>query len=288
MMRSVCVPFLSGPASTASSFVPLTRLYVLGSFFPRCYVMINLPLGTWWPLAPQRILRTLCAILAWLAFSPTYKTGICILILLWPLSEIVSQLLPLWFQAIVWKRNCTESRRADTNWQLPILRQISLIFAILFPYCFKLCEVGGGAIWQSYWLYVFVCVYAWLSVCVHTEREREKHWSSLKTSGSISAHLFRDPEKLSSLPHMVTKWEGTIDKCCPMQLQYVCAPACLLMCFCQRRTQTRLGTRWNIKRQFSRLHFYASFKLKQQPKKWSLTLCDKIRTTVDVILLLTP
>ncbi len=33
MMRSVCVPFLSGPAFTASSFVPLTRLYVLGSFF---------------------------------------------------------------------------------------------------------------------------------------------------------------------------------------------------------------------------------------------------------------
>lgn len=33
MMRSVCVPFLSGPASTASSFVPLTCSYVLGSFF---------------------------------------------------------------------------------------------------------------------------------------------------------------------------------------------------------------------------------------------------------------
>lgn len=34
MMRSVCVPFLSGPASAASSFVPLTRSYVLASFFP--------------------------------------------------------------------------------------------------------------------------------------------------------------------------------------------------------------------------------------------------------------
>lgn len=33
MMRSVCVPFLSGPASTASSFVPLTHLYVLASSF---------------------------------------------------------------------------------------------------------------------------------------------------------------------------------------------------------------------------------------------------------------
>lgn len=33
MMRSVCAPFLSGPASNASSFVPLTHLYVLGFFF---------------------------------------------------------------------------------------------------------------------------------------------------------------------------------------------------------------------------------------------------------------
>lgn len=49
-------------------------------FFRRCYVMINLPLGTWRPLAPQRIWRTLCAILGCLDFlrlclSPDIQNG---------------------------------------------------------------------------------------------------------------------------------------------------------------------------------------------------------------------
>ncbi len=121
MMRSVCVPFLSVPFRPCIHcliFCAFDTLVRSGFFFPRCYVIINLPLGTWRPLAPQRIWRTLCAIPACLAFSPTYKTGICIFIPLWPQSEIVSQLSPLWFQVIVWKRNHTKSRPADTNWQL--------------------------------------------------------------------------------------------------------------------------------------------------------------------------
>lgn len=95
-------------------------------FFPQSYVTINLPLGTWWPLAPLRIWGTLCAIPACLAFSPTYKTGICILIPLWPLSETVSQLLPLRFQVIVWKRNLW----ADIIWQLLFRGDISTRFQL--------------------------------------------------------------------------------------------------------------------------------------------------------------
>lgn len=36
-LLSVCVPFLSGPASTTSSFVPLTRSYVPTFFFPSLF-----------------------------------------------------------------------------------------------------------------------------------------------------------------------------------------------------------------------------------------------------------
>lgn len=142
---AVCVCSLSlWPCIRCLIFCAFDTLVRSGFFFPRCYVMINLPLGTWRPLAPQRIWRTLCAIPACFSFSPTYKTGICILIPLWPLSEIVSQLLPLWFLVIVWKRNHNESRRSDANWLLLFQGKFQSfsLFLPLFPNCMR-----SGSIW---------------------------------------------------------------------------------------------------------------------------------------------
>lgn len=60
------------------AFDTLVRLEFFFFFFfflAPCYVMINLPLGTWRPLAPQRIWRTLCAIPACLDFLSHIQNG---------------------------------------------------------------------------------------------------------------------------------------------------------------------------------------------------------------------
>lgn len=160
MMRSVCVPFLSGPASTASSFVAVTRLYVQSSFFPRCYVMINLPLGTWRPLAPQRIWRTLCAIPACLASSPTYKMGICVLIPLWPLSETVSQLLASLIPGYCLERESQQISANRNQTDVTIFRQILLIFDISY-HSASICEKMD-----------YCHVYLYACVCVHRQLQK--------------------------------------------------------------------------------------------------------------------
>lgn len=98
-IRSVCVPYSLRPfANHCLVFilffflllVPLTRLYIWSSFSfsPRCYVTINLPPGTWRPVAPRRIWRTFCeqshSLPRFFLSLPHNKTGICILIPLWP------------------------------------------------------------------------------------------------------------------------------------------------------------------------------------------------------------
>lgn len=66
------------------------------SFFVLCYVMINLPLGTWRPRVPQRIWRTLCAIPACLDFLSHIQNGH---LYSYPIlaTELVSQLCFFFF-----------------------------------------------------------------------------------------------------------------------------------------------------------------------------------------------
>lgn len=112
----------------------------------------------------------------------------------------------------------------------PILSQIWLIFAGFCPPCFP-AVWGQGQCSNLTELKQHVCAFVvCIHICVWAGRGRTKrHWTILETSGPISAHLFRDPEKLSSLPHMAMEWKGTIDNCGSIQLQFVCAPDGLLM-----------------------------------------------------------
>lgn len=108
-MRSVCVPFSLRPFEiTALScwvfllgffffLVPPTRLYIWSSFSfsLRCYVTINLPPGTWRPLAPQRIWRTFCEqshSLPHFSLSHMTKQAFVFLSHFGPPSKTVSQL----------------------------------------------------------------------------------------------------------------------------------------------------------------------------------------------------
>lgn len=142
-------------------FCAFDTLVRSGFFFPRCYVMINLPLGTWRPLAPQRIWRTLCAIPACLAFSPTYKTGICILIPLWPLSETVSQL----FASLI-PGYCLEEKSHQ------ISPTGSCYFELIFSY-FLPTAWGRGQCGNHTELWPHVCSCTSVCVCVQPGKERK-------------------------------------------------------------------------------------------------------------------
>lgn len=142
-------------------------------FFPQSYVTINLPLGTWWPLAPLRIWGTLCAIPACLAFSPTYKTGICILIPLWPLSETVS-LFCLSDSRLLFGREISEQTSSGSCYFEAISQ---LVFSCVL---------------LSTQLRLFACAHMRACVSVWAQKG-EKQRSILKTSGSISAHFVQGP-----------------------------------------------------------------------------------------------
>lgn len=146
---------------------------------------------------------TLCAILARLTFSPTYKTGICIYILLWPLSEIASRLLPPRFQVIVWWRNRTKSLRADTNWQLLfweiwqlLFWEISLFF--FFPLAFRVPEVRVNVVIipKSTCVYLFVCA----------KREKEKPLKHFKKHQAQSVLICSGT--LRNWAHCLARWQS--------------------------------------------------------------------------------
>lgn len=82
--RSVCVPFLCGLTSSASSFVPLTRLYVLGAFFSAvlCHDQFTARHMTA-SSASEDLKDFVCnpglpGFSLSVSLSPTYKTVICI------------------------------------------------------------------------------------------------------------------------------------------------------------------------------------------------------------------
>jgi len=209
-------------------------------FFPQCYVMINLPLGTWRSPAPQRIWRTLCAIPACLDFSPTYKMGICILIPLWPLSETVSQLFASLIPGYCLEEESHHISLNRNQADVAILRRIVFIFNISYH------SVSNCVRLALLYMSVFMCVS--MSVYPQTDRKKIKIVTIFQTSVSHRAQLVRDQEKQCSLRQIMTIWRNQREnKCCSVWQQYVCAPACCVMCLRQHTTHRWFGKHRHIK-----------------------------------------
>lgn len=199
----VCVCSLSlWPCICCLIFYAFDTLVRSGFFFPRCYVMINLPLGTWRPLAPQRIWRTLCAIPACFSSLPHTKRAFVFLSHFGRWARLCPSfcLSDSW---LLFGREITTNLADQTQTSCCYFKANFTHFRYFLPFCFQLCAVGVNLIILQNSSCMCIPVPIHVSVCVQRER-KWKHWSIFKTSGSISTHLFRDPEKLSSLPHIVT------------------------------------------------------------------------------------
>lgn len=228
MMRSVCVPFLSGPASTASSFVALTCSYVLGSFFSTelCHDQFTAR-HMMAPSASEDLRDFVCnpslpRFLSHIQNGHLYS---------YPALAAEWDCVPAFASPI--PGYCLEEKSLSRHHlAVAISRRYRNSFSAA---CYSQHNSG----------------YLPAPTCEHACRcERRKGKSSeafWKHQAQSALILFRDPEKLGSLP----EWEGTIDKCCSTQLQYVCAPACFLMGPWHHTRQTWLGTHGNIKAPFS-------------------------------------
>lgn len=205
-MRSVCVPFSLRPLHPPSHLLCLWhtctfRLLLFFFFFfplPRCYVVINLLLGTWRPPAPRGDLRDFVCNLSPPHFLSHIQNGH---LYLYPALATERDCIPAFASPIPGYCLVEESYQIPASrHQLAALilrRKISLFFFPL-PLAFRVPEVRVNVVIipKSTCVYLFVCA----------KREKEKPLKHFKKHQAQSVLICSGT--LRNWAHCLARWQS--------------------------------------------------------------------------------